>query len=202
MANTAAPNGFTHRAGTGSAPTYEIVPRVVAYNTAAIFFGDPVATISDGSIAGASTSALPGSVPLAGIFAGCDYISVAQKRRVWSNYWPGSDVASGVLVNAKVVNDPNAQWLAQTGNSTSVGLVQANIGSNVQFAYGTGTTASGISGAYVDIGVTPAVTATLPFRAVALVTTPPGAPGTAAGQYNLGVYAFNNVETKNTTAPF
>ncbi len=202
MANTAAPNGFSYRSGTGSAPTCEQVDRLVDYNTANIFFGDPVATLSDGTVAGITTSALPGTVPLAGIFVGCSYLSVAQKRTVWLNYWPGSDVASGNSVTAKVVNDPNAQWVAQVGGSTSVGLVQGNVGSNVQFAYGTGTTANGISGAYIDISVTPAVTSTLPFRVVGLLTTPPGAPGTAAGQYNLGIVAFNNVETKNLTAPF
>jgi hypothetical protein len=44
------------------------------------------------------------------------------------------------------------------------------------------------------------VTATLPFRVVSLVTSPPGAPGTNAGQYNLAVVSFNNCETKNTLA--
>jgi hypothetical protein len=201
--NTSAPFGFAQRSGTGSAPTYEQVEALVAYNTDAIFFGDPVGRLSDGTVAGDTTdSSLPGTQPIAGIFIGCHYLSVANKRTIWSNYWPGSDVASGNNVTAYLVNDPNAQFVAQVGGSTTVGLVQANIGSNVQFAYGTGTAANGISGAYIDISVTPAVTATLPFRVVNLLTTPPGSPGTAAGEYNYAIVAFNNVETKSLTAPF
>jgi len=201
MANTNAPFGFWQRQGTGSSPTYEQIEYSITSTTANIFFGDPVARLSDGSVAGITTSALPGTVPLAGVFIGCRYLSVAQKRTVWSNYWPGSDGTANTIV-AYVVTDPNAQFIAQTGNSTTTGVVAANIGSNVQFAYGTGTTANGISGAYIDIGVTPAVTSTLPFRVISLVTTPPGANGTASGAYNYAIVAFNNVETKNLTAPF
>jgi hypothetical protein len=200
--NTSAPFGFAQRSGTGSSPTYEQVEALVDYNTANIFFGDPVFRLSDGTVAGITTGPGPGTQAIAGIFIGCKYLSVANKRTIWSNYWPGSDVASGNNVTAYLVNDPNAQFLAQVGGSTSVGLAQANIGSNVQFAYGTGSTVTGISGAYIDISVTPAVTSTLPFRVVGLVTSPPGSPGTNAGQYNYAIVAFNNVETKSLTAPF
>lgn len=202
MANISSPFGFSQRSGTGSSPTYELTPALIAYNTANVFSGDPVFRLSDGTVAGITTGPGPGTQAIAGIFDGCNYLSVAQKRTVWSNYWPGSDVASGNSVNAKIINDPGAQFLAQVGGSVSVGLVQANIGSNVQFAYGTGNTANGLSGAYIDITVTPAVTSTLPFRVNGLVTAPPGSPGTLAGQYNYAMVAFNNVETKALTAPF
>ena len=199
--NTSAPFGFSERAGTGSAKTYEQVEGMIDYNTANIFQGDPVFRLTaDGTLAGITTGPGPGTTPIAGVFLSCHYISVSQKRTIWNNYWPGSDVASTNTVTGYIVNDPNAQFLAQVGGSTTVGLVVGNIGANVQFAYGTGTVANGISGAYIDITVTPAVTATLPFRVVSLVTSPPGAPGTNAGQYNLAVVAFNNVETKNTLA--
>jgi hypothetical protein len=69
----------------------------------------------------------------------------------------------------------------------------------VQFAYGSPSTASGISGAYVDISVSPASTAGFPFKLVSLVTQPPGANGTEAGAYNQVIVAFNNVETKTLT---
>ena len=200
--NTSAPFGFAQRAGTGSSPTFELSEALVAYATVNIFQNDPVFRLSDGTVAGITTGPGPGTQAIAGIFDGCHYLSVANKRTIWSNYWPGSDVASGNNVTAYIVNDPSAQFVAQVGGSTSVGLVQANIGSNVQFAYGTGTTANGISGAYIDISVTPAVTSTFPFRVNGLLTSPPGAPGTAAGQYNLAIVAFNNVETKALTAPF
>lgn len=201
MANVFAPFGFQQRSGTGSSPTYEQVERLVDYNTANIFFGDPVFTISDGTLAGITTGPGPGTTAIAGIFVGCHYLSVAQKRTVWLNYWPGSDVASGNFVTAYIVNDPNAQFLAQVGGSSSTGFVLADVGLNCQFAYGTGTTSNGISGAYLDETVGRATTSGFPFRVVSLVTSPPGAPGTTQpAAYNYVVVAFNNVETKALTA--
>jgi hypothetical protein len=201
VANTFAPFGFSYLKGNGSAPTTENVPVNIDYNTANIFWGDPVFRLAaDGTIAGITTGPGPGTTPIAGVFIGCEYVSVANKRKVWSNFWPGYDVASTNLVTGYIVNDPNAQFKAQVGTSTSTGIVAANIGLNVQFAYGTGNTANGISGAFVDISVTPATTATLPFRVNALITSPPGAPGTQTGANNYVVVAFNNVETKNTLA--
>lgn len=200
MANTNAPFGFSQYRGTGSSPTYEQVTATIAYNTAAIFYGDPVWRLSDSSLAGNTTGPGPTTTPLAGIFIGCKYLSVAQKRTVWSNYWPGSDVVTGGTAEAYYVNDPAAQFLAQVGNSTTIGATQGNVGQNVQFLYGAGNTASGLSGAVVDIGILPATTAGFPFRLVGLVTNPPGGPGTQAGAYNRVIVAFNNVETKSLTA--
>lgn len=195
MANTSAPFGFRQWSGTGSSPTYEQVVGFAAYNASAMYFGDPVYQNADGSV----YPTTPGTAALAGVFVGCKYLSVAQKRTVWGNYWPGSDVASTNTVEVYLVNDPNAKFIAQVGGSASTGLAVTDIGANVQFAYGTPNTASGISGAYIDISVTPTTTATLPFRVVSLVTDPPGASGTAAGAYNLAVVAFNNVGTKTLT---
>jgi hypothetical protein len=199
--NTSAPFGFSYRSGTGSSPTCEQVLGVGDYNTANIFFGDPLFRLTaDGTLAGITTGPGPGTTAIAGIFCGCRYLSVAQKKTVWSNYWPGSDVASTNSVDIYYVNDPLAQFIAQVGGSTTVGLTAAQVGLNVQFAYGTGTTANGISGAYIDITATPATTATFPFRVVRLITDPPGQNGTNAGQYNLAQVAFNNVETRVTLA--
>lgn len=193
MANTSAPFGFSQWSGNGSAPTYEQVTGFCAYNTAAMYSGDPVFRNSDGSI----YPTTPGVLALAGVFVGCKYLSVSMKRTVWNNYWGAADVASTNTVEVYVINDPNARFKVQVGGSTSTGLAVTDIGANVQFAYGTGSTASGISGAYIDITVTPTTTATLPFRVVSLITDPPGVNGTAAGAYNLAVVAFNNVETRN-----
>ena len=192
MANTNAPYGFRQYAGTGSAPTYEQVAVAIAYDASAIYFGDPVYPSTSGTVA----IGTPGTTQIAGIFVGCKYLSTSQKRTVWSNYWPGSDVASGNVVEGYIINDPNAKFVAQIGGSTSVGAVAGDVNTNVQFAYGTGNTANGISGAYVDISVTPTTTNTLPFRIVSLVTSPPGSAGTEAGAYNYVVVAFNNVSTK------
>jgi hypothetical protein len=192
MANTFAPFGFSQFSGTGSAPTYEQVVGFCAYNTAAMYFGDPVFQNANGSI----YPTTPGTGILAGVFVGCKYLSVSQKRTVWSNFWGAADVASTNTVEVYYVNDPNAKFLAQVGGSSSTGLAVTDIGANVQFAYGTPNTMSGISGAYIDITVTPTTTATLPFKVVGLDTAPPGANGTEAGAYNYAIVAFNNVSTK------
>ena len=195
MANTFAPFGFSQYSGTGSAPTYEQVVGFCAYNTAAMYYGDPIFQNADGSV----YPTTPGTGILAGVFVGCKYLSVSQKRTVWSNFWGAADVASGNTVEVYYVNDPNAKFVAQVGGSTSTGLTTSDIGANVQFAYGTPNTMSGVSGAYIDITVTPTSTATLPFRVVGLVTSPPGANGTQSGAYNYAVVAFNNVATKTLT---
>lgn len=193
MANTNAPFGFRQYSGNGSAPTYEQVPVQIAYNATNIFFGDPVEPDANGQIIqGDGTTAAAG---IAGIFVGCQYLSVSQKRTIWSNYWPGSDVASTQTVIGYIINDPNARFLVQTG---STGATQSTVNLNVPYVIGSGNTANGISAATVDVA-NAAVTATLPFRVVGLVTEPPGSAGTEAGAYNYVVVAFNNVTTKNQT---
>lgn len=190
MANTNAPFGFRQYRGLGSAPTYEQSVRLVkSDNTTAIYFGDPVSNLNTGYI----TRATAGTAQISGIFAGCKYLSTSQKRTVWSNYWPGSDAAADV--EAYIIDDPNAQFLVQAGG-TAIGL--ADMGLNIQFNLGTGNSATGISGAYVE---SPAVTATLPFRIIGFDVDPPGSNGTdITSAYNYVIVAFNNVTSRNNGA--
>jgi hypothetical protein len=193
MANTNAPFGFRQYSGTGSAPTYEQVAVTIAYNASNIFYGDPVEPDANGLvIQGDGTTAAAG---IAGVFVGCQYLSVSQKRTVWSNWWPGSDVASTNTVTGYIINDPNAKFLVQTG---ATGATQSTINLNASYVIGSGNTANGISAAYLDV-TTGAATATLAFRVIGLVTEPPGSNGTEAGAYNYVIVAFNNVTTKNQT---
>jgi len=203
MANSNAPFGFAQRQGTGSSPTYELTSfrnGGIDYNATAIYFGDPVVRVGtgDGTIKQAAGSAGGATVTMAGVFAGCKYLSTAVGRTVWSNFWPGGSpvtVGNQSTIEAYVVNDPAAQFLVQ-GDAT--GVAQADVGANFDFNIGVGNASNGISGAFLLH--TGAVTAAFPWRLVGLVTDPPGAPGTAAGAYDYAVVAFNNVETKVTTA--
>ena len=190
MANTNAPFGFRQYRGLGSAPTYEQSVRLIkSDNTTAVYFGDPVANLNTGYI----TQASAGTAQIAGIFAGCKYLSTSQKRTVWSNYWPGSDASADV--EAYIIDDPNAQFVVQAGG-TAIGL--ADMGLNIQFNLGTGNSSTGISGAYVE---SPAVTATLPFRIIGFITQPPGANGTdITSAYNQIIVGFNNVTSRNNGA--
>ena len=195
MANTNTPFGFRQYQGTGSAPTYEQIAVPIAYNASAIFFGDPVTPLNTGYVARSSSSGGTGDTQIAGIFIGCQYLSVAQKRTVWSNYWPGSDVASSSTVTGYIVNDPNAKFLVQTDSS---GAALTNINNTVGFTIGSGNTSNGISGAYLNMA-TAGTDNSEPFKIVSLVIDPPGSNGTEAGAYNYAVVAFNNVSTKQLT---
>lgn len=199
MANTNAPFGFRQIKGTGSAPTYEQSVRIVDKDdTTAIYFGDAVVPVT-GSATGYIKQATASTVALAGIFVGCKYLSTSQKRTVWSNFWPGSDAAQDV--EAYVVDDPNAQFVVQSSDGTGTSaIVFADIGKLINIAVGTGNSSTGISGMTVNQD-TIATTATLPFRIVGLVTTPPGVNGTdATTEYNQVVVAFNNVVTRSNGA--
>jgi len=190
MPNTNAPFGFRVYRGMGATPTYEQSVRLVkSDNTTAIYFGDPVSNLDTGYI----TRATAGTAQIAGIFAGCKYLSTSQKRVVWSNYWPGADAAADV--EAYIIDAPNTQFLVQAGG-TAIGL--AAMGLYVQFNLGTGNANTGISGAFVE---SPAVTATLPFRIIGFDVDPPGSNGTdIASAYNYVIVGFNNVTSRNNGA--
>lgn len=208
--NQNAPFGFRQYSGIGSAPTYEMqsfgsggISGAIAFNAGAIYYGDPVVRAESGSnlLQQAAGSATTSTVTLVGIFQGCKYLSTAQKRTTWSNYWPGSDVTSANAGNteAYVITDPNAKFLAQTD---STGFAAADIGANVDFAIGTGSTATGLSGATLTHGG--AASNAYPFRFWDLVWAPPGAngvssSGSAAG-FNYAIVQMVNCETRNLTA--
>lgn len=194
MANTFAPFGFSQYRGTGSAPTYEQVPAFIAStNSTAIYRGDAVVPVT-GSANGYITQATAGTVPLAGIFQGCKYVSVSQKRTVWGNYWPGSDANGDV--EAYIINDPNAQFLVQAASNLTVS--QTQVGQNAQLGVGTGNANTGVSGMYLaSVGTT----ATFPFRITGIVSSTLGQPNTdSTSAANLVIVAFNNVLTRSNGA--
>lgn len=192
MANTFAPFGFAEAYRLGAAPNYQMQNRYIASgNGSPIYFGDPVVSLNTGYIAQATA----GTTQIAGIFLGCEYISTAQKKQVFSPYWPGSDAVSDPV--AKIVSDPEMVFLAQ-GNGI---ITLAKVGGNMQFALGTGNATTGISGAYLDVSGTSDITvSTLPFKVVGLVTAPPGANGTdITTAYNYAYVTFNWQDFKSTT---
>jgi hypothetical protein len=193
MANTLAPFGFKHIGYLeGHAPNFAPQPRQIAYNNATkIYRGDPVVSLSTGYIAQATA----GTTQIAGIFDSCTYYSVAQGKQVWSNYWPGGDVANNAVITAYIISTPSALFLAQS-NGTPIG--QADIGSNVNFAIGTGSTVGGgFSGATIDQS-TLATTNTLPFRIYSLYAGV-GNGSDNTSNYNWAVVAFNNQDFKSLT---
>lgn len=195
MANTSAPFGFKiYRGGSGGAPTFATSRmRIASGNATAIFKGDPVMPVI-GAATGYITQGAPGTTTLAGIFWGCKYNSVSQKRPTWSPYWPGSDATGDV--EAYVIDDPAAQFVVQ-GNSTTFNITgsiptftSSPIGQYAQFAIGSGSTSTGLSAAVLQ---SLATTVTFPFRVIDLVTDPPGANGAdPTTAFNQVIVGFNN----------
>ena len=176
---------------------------------------------NSGSISAATSSAstpvVTVYVPVAGVFAGCKYLSVAQKRTVWSNYWPGSD--AGTDVEAYVITDPNARFAVQSANSatTATAMGQAQVGQNISFSWQdnvatgetNGRTSTGLSTMFADQSTSSQAGGTansfLPFRIIAIANFLPGQSspfGTlngfdnAAG-YNEIIVGFNNAMPRN-----
>ena len=195
MANVSAPFGFAqYQGGAGGAPTFsQTTRRIASGNGTAIYTGDPVMPVIT-SATGYITQAAAGTTVVAGIFAGCKYLSTSQKRTVWNNYWPGSDATGDV--EAYVIDDPNARFRVQ-GASTTFNITgtlstwtSSPVGQYAQFAIGTGNTANGLSGAYLN---TLGTTITYPFIVTDLITAPPGANGAdPTTAYNQVVVGWNN----------
>jgi hypothetical protein len=177
-----------------------------------------LSTTATAATSSASTPVVTVYVPVAGVFAGCKYLSTAQKRTVWSNYWPGSDTSNDV--EAYVITDPNARFSVQTANSntTATAVGQAQVGQNIGFNWNdstatgetNGNTATGLSDMFADqftlssAGVTGS-NSLLPFRIIALQNYLPGQAAPLSGVngndatagYNKIVVGFNNAMPRN-----
>ncbi len=191
MANTSNPNGLVPYAPGGGASATNFVLRRVQINysyATKIFKGDPVAMQASGYIA--QWSAGTGVSQLAGVFWGCEYLSQSLGYTRQNLYWPATDVASTSVVSAFIIpcDLASPMWfLAQSG---STGLTQADVGSNVDFEVGSGSTTTGISAG--TLGNTLTTTNTLPFKIMALFGDVGGiGNGTSTGAYARAYVAAN-----------
>jgi len=204
MANINAPYGFrTVSYLDGQSPNYAPTQRrILKTNTTPIFRGDVVAQQATGYIA----LATPGTTQIAGIFDGCEYLSISQGRTVRSQFWPGNDALLDVA--AFVIDSPNAVFQVQSGNGGPV--VLADIGQNINFNAGTGgNTFTGISGQFADFA-TIGSAITLPFRIINFAGNsgyvtgdgPPAIVGNGSDgttPFNTIYVTFNNQDYKSLT---
>lgn len=193
MANTFAPFGFQPISTSNGPMNWRISTRRVASSAGAIYRGDAVVPVT-GTPTGYIIQATAGSVALAGIFWGCQYLSTSQKRVIWSQYWPGSDATGDVI--AYVIDDPNARFKVQTSGAsfqitgTPTTFTSSPVGQLAQLNVGSGSTTTQQSGMYLD---TVGATATYPFQIVDMVLDPPGSNGAdATSNYNYVIVGFNN----------
>jgi len=153
------------------------LPIASNYGTA-IYNGD-IVRISGATIvkeAGTTTVTATGVV---GVFLGCSYTNPSTGQKLFSNYYPGSVVASDIV--AYVADDPDQLFkVAVTGGATSSTITpisSAILGDNLAISQpASNTTISGNSniGAY-DSGSNTAFT--LPLRVVGLVEETTDASG-------------------------
>lgn len=182
MSNTNSPNGFQYFGRLeGGSPTEGLSTRLIANaDTAALGYGDPVTSLGTGYV----TASTAGTTQIDGIFYGCQYLSTAIGRTIFSNQWPGSGATGDIT--AFLCTDPQAQFIVQASNTA---IVFADIGANIQFVAGTPNSVTGFGTTAVSQS-TIATTDTLPFRIVGLYSdfTPPGSTN---GTDNTS--AFNRV---------
>src|SRR5882672_3934532 len=110
MANILAPFGFQFLGLlNGTPPNFAPQSMLIQANyNVAIGQNDAVTMDTGGYITRVASVA----VPLAGVFVGCRYLSVAFQRTVWRNYWPGTADSVGDI-EAYVISHPDALFKVQ-----------------------------------------------------------------------------------------
>ncbi len=137
MANVNSPNGLRAvRHLTGGVIRTAEYSIASAYNTD-IFKGDPVQMTGTGKNIAVAEA---GNVDNIGVFAGCNYVNAAGEQK-FSKYWPASTVATEIV--ALVYEDPKIVYEIQADT-----IAEADVGNLIDWDLGTGSTTTGISGAF------------------------------------------------------
>lgn len=187
-----APFGLTPVRTRSGAPIAEATNQYAiasAYATA-IYTGDPVIMLSDGTIG----IGVAGS-PSLGVFAGCKFQLTAPQANgqsfVFSPYWPASQaVKSGTVVEAMVVDSPDLVMMVQeadaSGNAgTPLALADRNL--NINFLIQAGTAATGQSRSTIN-NASENTTITLNLKILDLAPI----PGNVVGNFAIWLCAWNN----------
>jgi hypothetical protein len=112
------------------------------YGTA-IYQGDLVIPVTGGNI---ERHVYNNSTSVVGVFNGCFYTDPTTQKPTYSNYYPGSIVASDIT--AFVVDDPDAVFLVDA----DAAFTRADLFQNYQLTNATGNTKTGISEFQLDVG--------------------------------------------------
>lgn len=157
-----------------------------------IFTGDPVISLSDGTIGiGVAGSAIRG------VFMGVKYTDTTGTFKFFP-YWPASTtVQTGSSIVALIVDDPNIVVdVQETNGSGAAGtpLALADVNLNANFYVGAGNTSNGLSGTTVN-NATENTTATLNLKILGLTPNPTN----VVGNFANWLCAINNHEFKGGT---
>ena len=137
--------------------------RIAANYDTAIFQGDMGA---QGTGGGVEVHADGGTVPIVGVFNGCQYTDPTTGEQKYSNYYPASTNASDII--AFVIDDPNVVFEIQCNAAFPI----ADLLGNFDIVYtSSGSTVTGISGAELNVS-DGATTATLSVKAIDITEDP------------------------------
>ena len=137
--------------------------RIAANYDTAIFQGDMVAQVTGGGI---EVHADGGTVPIVGVFNGCQYTDPTTGEQKFSNFYPASTNASDII--AFVIDDPMVVFEIQCNAAFPV----ADLFGNFDIVYtSAGSTTTGISGAELNVA-DGATTATLSLKCIDISEDP------------------------------
>jgi len=164
----------------------------IATNSAtAIFYGDVVKLISDGTLEkDTGTSA---ATPV-GVFLGCTYVDPTFGL-TFRQYYPGTTNINGIT--AYVLDDPDALFkVAVVSSGTTMSFMnRTSVGNNAVLVQNSGQTSTGNS--RVAVSSTTATTSTWPVRVIDVIpdTARAGNPGSYTEvivKWNQGMHQYLN----------
>ena len=117
--------------------------RIAANYGTSIFQGDMVMQVTGGTV---EIHADGGTVPIVGVFNGCQYTDPTTGEQVYSNYYPASTNTSDII--AFIIDDPNVVFEVQEDAAFRF----ADLFGNFDIVYtSAGSTKTGISGAELKV---------------------------------------------------
>ena len=157
--------------------------RIAANYGTAIFQGDMVMQVTGGTV---EIHADGGTVPIVGVFNGCQYTDPTTGEQKFSNYYPASTNASDLI--AFIIDDPMVVFEVQADAAFPV----ADLFGNFDVVYtSAGSTTTGISGS--ELKVTDGGTATtLSLKAIDISEDPENSD-VASANTNVKVVIQNHI---------
>jgi hypothetical protein len=138
--------------------------RIANNQSGAIFQGDLVKQLTGGTVSRAAASS---TVPVVGVFNGCQFTDPTSKEVTFSNHYPGSVAAADII--AFIIDDPDVVFEVQADDTFPVADLFGNF--DIVDQSTTGDTSSGRSNMELDV-TTGATTTTLPLKAIDISQDP------------------------------
>ena len=138
--------------------------RIANNQSGAIFQGDLVKQLTGGTVSRAAASS---TVPVVGVFNGCQFTDPTSKEVTFSNHYPGSVAAADII--AFIIDAPDVVFEVQADDTFPVADLFGNF--DIVDQSTTGDTSSGRSNVELDV-TTGATTTTLPLKAIDISQDP------------------------------